>query len=320
MADREQKGGEFALIDKIKQLCEVLPTNGFEGIGDDCAVFDMGGGDSLLFTQDMLIERVHFLREGISPYELGAKSLAVNLSDIAAMGGRAIATLLSISIPSDLQGDWIEEFVRGYRDLSAEYGVALIGGDTTASKGDFAISITAIGRCESGRVKRRSAARVTDVIATTGRLGASGAGLEAILRGDLTDVNAAIHRSPKPRMAEGEFLAAECEGVRAMMDISDGVASDLRHILRLSCVGGEVELRDVPIAEGATLRQALCSGEDYELLMTIEAERFEEVARRYEARFGERLYPIGRIVSGDDIVWLEGGEVLTSDFRGFTHY
>lgn len=320
MADREQKGGEFALIDYIKGLCETLPTNSIEGIGDDCAVFDIGGGYSLLFTQDMLIERVHFLRDATSPYELGAKSLAVNLSDVAAMGGRAIATLISISIPSDLQGEWIEEFMRGYRDLSAEHGVSLIGGDTTASKGDFCISITAMGRCRSECVKRRGAARVTDVIATTGRLGASGAGLEAILRGDLTDVNAAIHRSPKPRMAEGEFLATECEGVRAMMDISDGVASDLRHILRLSGVGAEVELRDVPIAEGATLRQALCSGEDYELLLTIEAERFAEVARSYEARFGERLYAIGHIVAGEDIVWLEDGERVEGDFRGFTHY
>ncbi len=320
MADRECATGEFGLIESIKLLCAALPTNNFEGIGDDCAVLPIDEAQALVFTQDMLVERVHFLRDATTPYELAMKSLAVNLSDVAAMGATPTATLLSLSIPAELNGEWIADFMRGYRDMSAEFGVALVGGDTTASKGDFVINITAIGLCARSRIRRRSDAKVGDVIATTGRLGASGAGLEDILSGDLTSRNAAIHRSPQPQVAQGHLLAHECEGVHAMMDISDGVASDLRHILRASGVGAELQLRDIPIAEGATLRQALSSGEDYELLVTIAAEEFDHLQSLFTARFGKPLYPIGVVVEGDDIVWRDGEGVSDVDFRGFTHY
>ncbi len=329
MTNRADYSGEFGLIEQIKTLCEILPSNGFEGIGDDCARLAIGGGESLLFTSDMLIERVHFLREATSPYELGGKSLAVNLSDVAAMGATPIASLLSLSIPSELRGEWIEEFMRGYRDMSAEFGVSLIGGDTTASKGDLSINITAIGRCEDGFIRRRCDARAEDVIATTGLLGASGAGLADILRGEYSTLNASIHRNPKPQVHEGYFLAHECEGVRAMMDISDGIGSDLHHILNLSGVCAEIELSQIPIAEGATLHQALSSGEDYQLLFTVAAESFESVQRLFTARFNKPLYPIGRIVEGEtslfnpspsNITWLNQGDIYEGDFRGFTHY
>ncbi|MFI3258890.1 MAG: thiamine-phosphate kinase [Rikenellaceae bacterium] len=318
---------EFGFIDQIKALCESLPKCGCEGIGDDCAVMPIGGGRSLHFTGDMLVERVHFLREATSPYDLGRKSLAVNLSDVASMGARPVATLLSLSIPSELMGGWIEEFMRGYRDLSLEHGVALIGGDTTASKLDLAINITAIGESEDHLIKRRSGARVGDLIVVTGDLGGSGRGLRDLLNGHFESPAAQLHKRPTARVNEGQWLARWGE-IHSMMDISDGVASDLRHILKASDVGAEVELSLVPISKveaieepncGA-LRDALSAGEDYELLFTCEAEAFERLATQYKERFGQPLSQIGKIVAGAELVWLDGGVAVGDDFSGFTHY
>lgn len=315
---------EFGFIDQIIQMCNSLPTNGCEGIGDDCAVIPIGGGEVLLFTQDMLIERVHFLREATSAYDLGRKSLAVNLSDVAAMGATPVATLLSLSIPKELMGEWIEAFMSGYRDMSEEYGVALIGGDTTASKGDLAINVTAIGRVTQERIKRRRDARVGDIVVVTGELGGSGRGLEDILRGEYNTTSALVHKLPTPRVMEGQFLS-KYSGVHAMMDISDGVASDLKHILKASSVGAEIDLNSIPAyfvvepSEG-DLQRALCSGEDYELLFTVAADEFYSISESYREQFGQPLYPIGKIVAGDRIMWMRDGILQCGDFSGFSHY
>lgn len=308
---------EFGFIDRIKQLCQSLPTNSFEGIGDDCAVFPINSSESLLFTSDMLIERIHFLREAISPYDLGRKSLTVNLSDIAAMGGQPTATLLSLSIPKELANSWVDDFMRGYRDLSEECGVALIGGDTTASKGDLAINVTAIGRVVTSNIKRRSAAKVGDTIFVTSPLGGSGSGLDDILRGEYTSPLARLHNSPTARIKEGVWLGGR-DDVHAMMDISDGIASDLRHILKASSVGAEIELTAIPCHLGAELRHALSSGEDYELLFT--AHHSEQFVNDYLTQFGVTPIPVGKIVASEDITWLSNGTVQNDDFRGFTHY
>ena len=143
---------EFGFIDSIKTLFAPLPDNGFEGIGDDCSVLSVGGGESLVFTADLLTEGVHFLRTATSPRELGRKSLAVNLSDVAAMGARPVATLLSIALPADAADAWAAEFMLGYRELSEEFGVTLAGGDTTRSAAGITINVTAIGRIADAHV------------------------------------------------------------------------------------------------------------------------------------------------------------------------
>lgn len=308
---------EFGFIEQIARACASLPDNGFEGIGDDCAVLPAGNGESLVFTADMLAEGVHFLRGATTPEELGGKSLAVNLSDVAAMGAEPVATLLSLSLPADATGEWAEAFMRGYLALSARYGVALVGGDTTASKGGVVVNVTAIGRVRNERIKRRSGARPGDTIFTAGRLGASGAGLKEILAGRYDTPQAAIHRNPVPQVAEGIWLGTRPE-VHAMMDISDGVASDLRHIMERSGVGAEVDTERIPA--DADLETALCSGEDYKLLLTADTAAAPGLAADFEARFGSPLYPIGRIVPGDRLVWLRAGTPLQADWQGFRHY
>ena len=257
---------EFGFIDHIRRRFADLPDQGFEGIGDDCAVLPLGR-EALVFTSDLLTEGVHFLRHATSARELGGKSLAVNLSDVAAMGARPVATLLSIALPPDAAGAWAEEFMEGYRELSARFGTPLVGGDTTRSESGVTINVTAIGRSPLTHLKRRRDARPDDVIFVAGELGASGAGLRDLLAGHPDTPPARIHRNPQPQVDEGIWLGGRPE-VHAMMDLSDGLASDLRHILDESDCGAEVELERIPVAAGADLRTAACGGEDYKLLFT----------------------------------------------------
>lgn len=315
---------EFGFIDRIRTLFAALPDNGFEGIGDDCAVLPVGRGadgeeEVLLFTADLLTEGVHFLRHATPARELGRKALAVNLSDIAAMGGRPVATLLSIALPRDAAGTWAEEFMEGYRELSARYATALVGGDTTRSESGITVNVTAIGRAPAAHVKRRSDARPDDVIFAGGELGASGAGLRDILAGRPDTPLAAAHRNPEPQVAEGLWLGARSE-VHAMMDLSDGLASDLGHILERSAVGAEIDLERIPVAAGSDLRTAACGGEDYRLLFTAAPDDAEGLAAAFRARFGRPIHPIGRITAGRGLVWMRGGRLEPLDWHGFTHY
>lgn len=310
---------EFGFIDRIRELFATLPANGFEGIGDDCAVLPLGNGESLVFTTDMLAESVHFLRSAITARELGRKSLAVNLSDVAAMGARPVATLLSLSLSADATGVWAEEFMQGYRELSEQFGVTLAGGDTTRSAAGITINVTAIGRIADTHIKRRSGALPGDVILTAGELGASGAGLCDILAGRSDTPAAAVHRNPQPQVAEGIWLGARPE-VHAMMDISDGLASDIRHIMERSGAGAEIDTDRIPAAAGADTQTAACGGEDYKLLLTADAAAAGQLAADFRTRFGTPLYPVGRITETGELVWLENGAPRTLDWHGYTHY
>ncbi len=309
---------EFELIAAIRRSCCKLPANGFEGIGDDCAVLPLPGDEALVFTCDALGEGVHFLRAAASPEELGAKALAVNLSDVAAMGVRPVATLLALSLPAGLKEGWAERFIDGYTALAERCGVALVGGDTTRSIDGIALSVTAIGRGPLSQLKRRRDARPGDTIFVSGPLGASAAGLRDLLDGRIDTQLAAVHRNPLPEIEAGEWLGRRSE-VHAMMDISDGIASDLRHILEASEVGAEVELETVPVAGGATLHDALCGGEDYKLLFTADCTAAKGLARDFEAAFGRPLHPIGRI-TGSGLVWLRNGRPTDEAWQGFRHF
>ncbi len=236
------------------------------------------------------------------------------------MGLRPEASLLSLALPSDAEREWARRFVDGYRALSAEMGIALVGGDTTASKGGLAISVVAIGRGAAACVKRRSAARVGDVIFVGGELGASACGLRDILAGRADSPNAHVHRNPAAQVAEGEWLGRRDE-VHAMMDLSDGLASDLCHILRASECGAEVDVECVPAVDG-DVETAVCGGEDYKLLFTVDSASAEQLQHDFQTHFGRRIYPIGRITSSSDhsIVWLSDEEVISPSWRGYTHF
>ena len=308
---------EFDLIAAIGRQAEQLPTNGFEGIGDDCAVLEWGE-EALVFTCDALSEGVHFLREATTPEELGHKTLAVNLSDVASMGVRPVAVMLSLSLPRELSEEWALRFMEGFTAHCKRYGVALIGGDTTRSEGGIQLSVTAIGRGAKSHLKRRRDARVGDCILVSAPLGGSAAGLSDILAHRYDTPLAHLHRNPQPEIEVGEWLGARTE-VHAMMDLSDGLWSDLRHILKASDAGAEIELEALPIAEGATLHDAVTGGEEYRLLLTADSAATDHLLHDFEAHFGRTLYPIGRI-SDEGLVWLKKGEPTTIDWQGFAHF
>ena len=311
--------GEFGLIGRIRDLFPA--PEGVEGIGDDCAVLPQRSGRDTLVSTDLLIEGTHFLREDIPPHRLGWKSAAVNVSDIAAMGGKPVATFLSVALPADLDASWMDEFLRGYAELSGRFGVALLGGDTTASPDRICINVAVLGECPSGAARLRSHAQPGDRICVTGPLGDSAAGLKAILEGVErdADVQALIdrHYLPLPRVEEGLRLAAT-PGVHAMMDISDGIGSDLRHILDASGAGAQVDLAALPLSPAL---QRVCArygwdaaalatggGEDYELLFTCTPEA--------EKALGVPHTVIGTITAGTAAEWLGAGRSVC----GFDHF
>ena len=310
------KKSEFTFIGDIATMFATLPHHGFEPIGDDCTVLDMGS-ESLVITTEMVVEDIHFLRNISSPEEVAHKSLMVNLSDVAAMGARPIATLLSLSLPESAQGEWSEAFMRRYHAESLKVGVALVGGDTTASRDRITINVVAIGRAPKECIKRRSAAKPGDVVCVTGKLGASSKGLVDNMFGDLGTEAARIHRLAQARLAEGVWLGSRSE-VRAMMDVSDGIASDIRHIMEQSGVGAEIELSSIPT--DYDIRFATTGGEDYELLLSVEATSFAKLANEFEEATGTTLTAIGKIIEGSELRWLENGLPATLDLKGFTHF
>lgn len=311
--------GEFELIDSIRQMADRLPANGFEGIGDDCAILEIGGGEALVFTSDALCEGVHFLRRALTARALGEKALAVNLSDVASMGVRPVAVLLSLSLPNDLPMGWVEELMEGFTTLAKCHNVALIGGDTTRSEGGVVLNITAIGRGPASNLKRRSAGRVGDLLLVSDHLGASAAGLRDVLQGHYDTPLAEIHHHPTAEIEAGAWLGSRQE-VHAMMDLSDGLASDLRHILKASEVGAEVELTMIPTADGATIDDAVTGGEDYKLLFSVDAAACEMLQHDFEQRFHRPLYVIGRLTNSSELIWLEKGLPTTQELIGFRHF
>ncbi|MBR5856103.1 MAG: thiamine-phosphate kinase [Bacteroidales bacterium] len=317
-----KSSGEFGFIDSIKKQFKV--PAGVLGIGDDCAVIPSEGGE-LIYSTDMLMEGIHFLRGAASPEDIGWKSLAVNLSDIAAMGGAPVASFLSIALPKDAQGEWAERFIAGYAELSKKFNVPLLGGDTTSSLRDIAINVGVMGHMPLGKSLKRSGAIVGHSIYVTGTLGDSAGGLQAILKGFETDVSVDAllqsHIRPYPRINEGKELS-NTDLVGAMMDISDGIASDLRHILKASNVGAVVDLDSIPLSGSlvsvcdrygmdATML-AIGGGEDYELLFTA--------PDKIEKHLQFPVYKIGEITSGNELVWRSNGKTVDWDITGFKHF
>ena len=314
--------GEFGFIDFIRS--HFPDHDGTIGIGDDCAVMPTGEGD-LLFSTDLLMEGVHFLRNESSPEDVGWKAAAVNLSDIAAMGGTPVATFLSIALPKDAQGEWAERFIEGYTDISRQYDVPLLGGDTTSSLRDIAVNVGVLGRCPSGRRLMRNGAKVGETIYVTGPLGDSAGGLQAILKGieRTEDVTRLIcrHKRPIPRIEAGRLLM-ESGKAGAMMDISDGIGSDLRHIMKASGVGAVIDLERLPLSpelvsvckeQGWDIYEmATSGGEDFELMFTAPA--------GLENELDIAVYPIGKIVPGNELSWRFSNEPMDRDFDGYKHF
>lgn len=301
--------GEFGFIRKISEGCLIRPQHVVRAIGDDAAAFEPPPEELTLVTTDLLVERVHFLRRASSGFDLGYKCLAVNLSDIAAMGGTAREAFVGIAIPDSCELDYLEDVYRGIKRLAAKYAVNVLGGDTTRSKSDLIINFTVIGSVPPNQILRRDTAQPGDLIFSTGQLGNSRAGLYLVLNNVAADAPEwqfllKVHVRPEPQLAEGRFLAQQ-PGVRAAIDLSDGLSSDLAHIIFESRVGARIDAEKIPISDQLKrfcqrfkfdpTEFALAGGEDYTLLVTVAPNQAEDVARQFSARFQRPLYLLGQI-------------------------
>ena len=327
--------GEFGFIDKISQGCLIRSDNIIKAIGDDAAAFYTDSGLVSLITTDLLVERVHFLRSATDGFNLGYKSLAVNLSDIAAMGGTAKEAFISVAIPEDCSIDFLEDLYRGIKDLAATFKVNILGGDTTSSVVDLIINISVTGSVPKEELLLRNAAQPGDIIFSTGFLGDSRAGLHMILNNIPTDSKMLkalfqSHILPRPFLHEGRFLSAQ-NGVHAAIDVSDGLSSDIGHIAKESHVGVRLVADKIPVSENLiyfcrkfdfnSAEFAFTGGEDYTLLCTVSPEHADDVAEKYLKTFNSPLYPIGKITnSGKMEIVDSSGRVKGFKPEGWDHF
>lgn len=327
--------GELNIIQGVKELFDNPAPLGVEGIGDDCAIIPYGKESSLLITTDLLIENTHFLRNKIHPSELGYKALAVNLSDIAAMGGQPLYAFLSIGLPGNISTQWLDQFFQGIKSIADPFNVLILGGDTSRAE-SIVINFTIIGSIKTTHIKKRSHAKEGDIICCTGFLGGSAAGLRLLLENLPSDSPIAKrliqdHYRPYPHVAQGQWLS-HYPGVHAMMDLSDGLASDIQRIMEQSHCGARIQLDALPLSEDLVniselygwpaKEMAAIGGEDYSLVLTIEEKAFESIAEAYQNQFGHPLHQIGRIVSErEGLIWLGShNESIRLKHKGFEHF
>jgi thiamine-monophosphate kinase len=333
---------EFDFIEQLRRRLATKrdPSNTTIGVGDDAAILRQSSGRDTVVTTDLLIEDIDFHRQSSNPKLLGHKALAVSLSDIAAMGARPRWALSSIGVPIDVwNSTCVDEFYDGFFELANKYDVTLIGGDVSRTPDKIVIDSIVIGECSSGRSVLRSGARPGDHVFVTGELGGAAAGLRMIERGARLDKPVAEedkelvhslllrHLSPEPRVGWGLVLGQE-NLATAMIDISDGLSSDLHHLCRESGVGAVIESGLIPTDQRVTeicgrraldpLLLALHGGEDFELLFTVAAENVPKLPRKVD---GVGVTEIGRIVPRDEGVRLsEGSRVWELKAEGWEHF
>lgn len=300
---------EFDLIGRLKSQVQADARVSL-GIGDDCAILTPPPDRDVLITTDMLLDGVHFLSDQHSLEQIARKSMAVNISDIAAMGGDPVAAFVSLALPRSWTESQAHQLMSALANAAREFAVQIAGGDTTTWQAPLAINITLYGYAKTGEAILRSGAQPGDIICVSGPLGGS------------------LHGSQftfTPRVGEARWLKDHFL-IHAMIDLSDGLISDLGHILTASQVGAELISGQIPISEMAyslnddktPLEHALSDGEDFELLWTLPAPEFEKLQQTAEKPVV--VYPIGRIVTGAGCSLLDAqGDPVECNLTGYVH-
>lgn len=307
---------EFELIEKLSRS---LPTNKsiVTGPGDDCAILDLGLPDKLLlFKTDAIVEGIHF-KLATPPEKVGHKALARCLSDVAAMAGTPTAALITIALPKNFDVAFVEGIYAGIGALARKHDVAIAGGETTTNPDRILISVALIGLVSRGKAVLRSGAEAGDAIFVTGELGGSLAGR---------------HLEFVPRLDEGRWLA-ENFAIHAMIDLSDGLAGDLRHILKASRVGAELLTTSIPVSRQAKLASkaessakppvlaALTDGEDFELLFTVAAKDAVPLLDAWKKQFPKlALTCVGKITAGEGITLRDKTGARPFTAHGYEHF
>ena len=344
--------GEFGLIERIASI--VAPTcetksRLIEGIGDDCAVYELSSSTVQVATTDLLLEHVHFDLLTTPLQHLGSKAISVNISDICAMNAKPCYALVSIALPSKASIEFVETVYRGMSETARLYNTALAGGDTSASSGGVAISVMVAGEIEKEKIAYRKGAQPGDLVCVTGSLGGAAAGLRALMReknvmlehvkhgetydkdvmSNLEEYSEAIRQQllPSARVDIIDFFHKHSIVPTSMIDISDGLASDLAHICKRSGVGAYIEESRIPIFSQArhiadefqedAVNYALSGGEDYQLLFTLKAEQFSAIASHPD------ISVIGKITPEEEGLLLSdiyGMNIDMSTLGGFNHF
>ena len=288
--------GEFPLITHLAQIIGVAPNSVYSGIGDDAAVIKPSGKDALVFTTDALTEGVHFDLAYDTPYKVGWKSMVASLSDIAAMNATPVAAVIAIALPPKTKRKVLFNLYKGVREAAHTFKCPIVGGDTTSSASEIFISVAMIGRVPAKHAVYRSGAKPGDIVCVTGDLGKCHAALQLMhskhrvsLNRKLTTVIMHKHDHPIPRFDVLAKLQRRNILPTALIDISDGLSSELHHITDASKVGIEINVSKIPvdisvnylagIAKEDPLKWAVMSGEEYELLFTVDPRHADTVAR-----------------------------------------
>lgn len=329
MSRKSKRSGEFEIIAKyFAPLAKGEP--GALGLKDDAAYLKPRPGHDLVLTTDAIVAGVHFLPHD-PPETVGQKALRVNLSDLAAKGAVPRGYLLTLTLQGDIEEAWVAAFAKGLKADQAKFGIALLGGDTTATPGVTTVNITALGEVPHGKMLTRGGAQTGDDVWVTGTIGDAALGLK-LLKGDGMDLSKAYrlslvarYRVPEPRSAIGPRLVGL---VHACIDVSDGLIADLGHVCEMSKAGIEVAVRDVPLsaAAKAAVRQSveigelLSGGDDYELAFAAPASARARLLS-LAAETGVALTRIGRVVNGRGVTALAAdGKSVRFSRAGYTHF
>jgi len=332
------------------QAPDLLEARGVRlAIGDDAAIVaatnkeDRNEAYDWLYTVDTMVEEIHFKSETMSLEAIGYKALASNISDIAAMGGIPMHAVVAISIPSRYSPQQIKQIYNGIYQCANQYGVAIVGGDTTSSPHSLVLTITVIGKVEAGTAIRRSGAKPGDVLFVTGIAGKSAAGLHLLLNAHQEqhlaqhhlEMLKQAHQAPQPQVAQGRLLH-DLGSCHALNDVSDGLASEAAEIAAASAVDIVIDEQLLPISESlsqysacaqqSTLEWILYGGEDYILLGSMPTEHFAKTKAAFSEQ-GMELYEIGRVEQGQGEVWLEALDAKLErkqrtclSKRGYNHF
>lgn len=311
--------GEFGLIDRIKNKTKIFSKDVVAGIGDDAAVLKYDKRNYLLFTTDMLVENDHFSLKYWKPEQVGMKAIEQNVSDIAAMGGIPKFALVSLALPNDIDVDFVDKLYNGINRKSREYKIDIVGGNITHSK-EIVINVALLGFVEKKYLALRSGAKIGDLIFCSGDVGKSTAGLE-LLRHNLKGKSIKNHLEPESRLNLARKLVRV--GINSMIDVSDGVASEVRHICEESDVGAIIYADKIPISKNTIndskkinknpIDLALYGGEDFELVFTASKSKLKQL-KKYDVKV------IGEIVDKKNGIKLIRNNKKQNIESGFDHF
>lgn len=333
---KNNRVGEFELIKKLTKNLPKKSANVIKGVGDDCAVIKTSNKNFLLATCDCQVENVHFVKDIAKPEEIGQKAAAVNISDIAAMGGKPTCCLVSLIIPKEIDEQFIERLYQGIVGQCGKYKIQIIGGNISKGK-ELIIDIFMLGEAKENEIIYRSGAKPGDKILVTGVLGEATGGLIALkdknIKLPAKEKNQLIKRqiTPQPRLSES-IIIARTKTATSMIDISDGLTSDLLHICDQSKVGIEIWEEKLPISslvynlskkiKKDPLDLALYGGEDYELLFTCSKNAVDELIRIIKEKTGTKATVIGEILEKKKgrFIILKNGKKERLEAKGWDHF